>query len=378
MVAKLRILLVTSYWTRWLSFEWMTRGLDRARFELQWVVLDKNDSPLVGHLAACGVLVHALPYVRRRDKLAAPARIAALCRRERIDIVHVHFFGACAAGLLGARLGGVRHRLHTRHYADPRDDSLDRAIRSALYNRASTCIVAPSRVVEEILVERERVPADKIVRIEHGFALEQFVAPPPDAVEAVRRRHGIQATGPVIGVIARYVELKGVQYVIPAFRRLLEHRPDAQLVLAGTRGDYADRIRALLRELPRDRWVEIAFEDQVFALYPLFDVFVHAPIREHVEAFGQVYVEALAAGVPSVFTPAGIAADCIEHQRTAWLVPFADSAAILAGIEALLDDAQLCERMREAGRELVRERHGLARMITELEALYLELVACRR
>src|SRR5256885_4070776 len=43
----------------------------------------------------------------------------------------------------------------------------------------------------------------------------------------------------------------------------------------------------------------------------LLDVFVHAPIAPQVEAFGQVYVEAMAAGVPSVITRAGIRSE--EH-----------------------------------------------------------------
>jgi glycosyltransferase involved in cell wall biosynthesis len=369
-VSRTRLLFITSYWTRWLSFEWITRALDREQFEVAWVVLDKNDSPLVDYLRDCDVEVHVLPYRSLPERTAAVLRIAGLCRAGNIDLVHVHFFGACTAGLIGAWLGGVGQRVHTRHYADPDDSSLVRAIRARIYNRVSTCIVAPSRVVERFLIEREQVPTSKIVRIDHGFDLDQFADPPAARVEAVRARHGIQTEGPVIGVISRWVHLKGVQYVIPAFRRVLERRPDAQLVLAGTRGDFTPQIRALLAGLPADRYVEVPFEDDVFALYQLFDVFVHVPIRPEVEAFGQVYVEALAAGVPSVFTASGIAAECVEHQSSAWLVPHRDSDATFAGIEALLDDPELCRTLRENGRALVRERFGLDTMIEPLSQLY--------
>ncbi len=44
---------------------------------------------------------------------------------------------------------------------------------------------------------------------------------------------------------------------------------------------------------------------------------MHVTIGKHYEAFGQIYVEALAAGIPSVFTLTGIAPEIIEHEHNA-------------------------------------------------------------
>ncbi len=154
-------------------------------------------------------------------------------------------------------------------------------------------------------------------------------APPPPSEPTGIGRRGEDA--PVIGVVARYEILKGIQCIIPAFRRLLEDFPDAKLVLANAYGHYAHQIRRLLRGmLPDHSYCEIQFEPDPVALYSSFDVFVHTPLVAGYEAFGQVYVEALAAGLPSVFTPSGIAAEFITDQLNAHLVPFQDSDAILS------------------------------------------------
>ena len=86
--------------------------------------------------------------------------------------------------------------------------------------------------------------------------------------------------------------------VVPAFERLLETFPNAVLVLANARGRNAPGIHALLQRLPADRYAEIPFEEDNAAMYGLFDVLVHVPLRPGFEGFGMPYVEALASGTP--------------------------------------------------------------------------------
>ncbi|MBY0424108.1 MAG: glycosyltransferase family 4 protein, partial [Cytophagales bacterium] len=171
-------------------------------------------------------------------------------------------------------------------------------------------------------------------------------------------------------VISRYTHWKGIQYTIPAFKELLKKYPEAVLVLANAQGEYANEIQHLLSELPNDSYREIRFESQLGALYSLFDVFVHVPIDEHSEAFGQVYVESLAAGVPSVFTRSGIANDFVQDGWNALEVPFQDSASIAVAIERILTDENLRTHLISHGKALAMERFGLNRMIDSLEKLY--------
>jgi len=108
----------------------------------------------------------------------------------------------------------------------------------------------------------------------------------------------------------------------------------------------------------------------VRALYHVFDVFVHVPINSYCEAFGQTYVEALACGVPSVFTLSGIAPEFIQHEKNALVVPFKDSQAIALACQRLLQDEGLRSELSAQGLKDVREQFGIEGMIGRLQNLY--------
>ena len=220
-----------------------------------------------------------------------------------------------------------------------------------------------------MLVEKEKANPGKIALIHHGFDLEKFQNPDADKVQKLKERYGTVGKYPVIGVIARYTEWKGLQYVIPAFAQLLGSQPDAKLLLANANGDYKPQIQHLLQQLPPGSYTEIPFEEDLYSLYGLFDIFVHVPVNPEIEAFGQTYVEALAAGVPSVFTLSGVAAEFVEDGKNAFVVPFQDSNAILRAVVHLLASSELQETIRRNGLAIA-QGFGLQKMMKELSNLY--------
>lgn len=101
----------------------------------------------------------------------------------------------------------------------------------------------------------------------------------------------------------------------------------------------------LLNRLPSSSYTLIEFEKDSASLYRLMDVFVHVPVNEHSEAYGQVYIESMASGIPSVITLSGIAAEYIRHREHAWVVPYCNSEAIYEGILTLLNDESLRQHL---------------------------------
>ena len=240
-----------------------------------------------------------------------------------------------------------------------------------LINSLATTIIGVSKAVETVLCELEGAKREKVVVVPHGFDLSIFKDVNEEDVNRVMQRHGIPInSAPIIGVVSRYIHLKGLQYVIPAFQSILLFYPDAHLVLANTKGDYAEEVRKRLRELPTNSYTEIEFEADIAALYTCFDVFVHVPIDPLSEAFGQTYVEALAAGVPSVFTLSGIAQEFIKDRNNAMVVPYKDVMSIKDAVIELLSSPQLRQRLQENGRKVVAENFELQKMIQRLTDLY--------
>ena len=377
-----RVTLVIHLPFRWVAFEWLARDLDRRRFEPSVVLISPEPHPAKATFEALGVDTTTLTYRAsnhlRHTLFRLPSlvwRLSKILRRLRPDVVHSHFGHAPLAVAVAGRWAAPSARiLHTRHVAGPHPwppRGLQTRIFTRLQQRLSHRVVAISALVEQALLD-DGVPQAKIRNIPHGFDLAAFRDVEPRRIVALRRRYDLPAEGgPVVGVVARFVELKGIHHTLAAFERLLATHPTAVLVLAGTFGAHQDWLHGLVDRLPSERVRRIHFEEDLFALYRLFDVFVHVPIAPHVEAFGQVYVEALAAGVPSIFTRSGIAHELAEDGSNCWLVEHGDVDGIAQGLRNLLDRPRLRERLVEGGLETA-QNYGLETMIGRHAALYSE------
>ena len=369
---RIRLVYVIWFETRWPLIESVCRGTDRSRYDLSFILLNRARPPLAPVLDELDIPWTHVPFRGRSDVPRAARVIWRHCRDVDPDIVHTHFMNACLAGLTAAALRRVPVRIHTRHHAGPLSWRTRRPWQELydFYNNAlSTTIIAPSLAVRTVLTGRNRVRPGKVRLLHHGFDLDAFDTVKDDRVRALRDRHSIGDAHPVIGVFARYAEMKGIQYIVPAFERLLETYPNALLLLAPASGSYQAKLAPAIARIPARNRREIAFEDDVFALYKLLDVFVHAPIAPQVEAFGQVYIEAMAAGVPSVITRAGIANELARDRDNAVVVPHRDSDAIYRGMRDVVEDADLRSTLIRNGRRDAQAFSARA-MIDGLEKIY--------
>jgi glycosyltransferase involved in cell wall biosynthesis len=357
--------------------ETMGRALDPARYEVTFVFMGDTEPSLYRKLAAEGF---AARFVRCRGKRDLPAATLALARlfgELKPDVVHTHLVNASLAGLAAAKLKGVGRRVHTRHHSvETHHDYPHGVYYDRVINRLSTHVVAISRVVFDVLTKMEGVAPGKVTVIHHGFELERFRAD-ESLVGEIKSKYGLEDRYPVVGVISRHIHWKGVQYVVPAFKELSRKYPNAKLVLANALGPHKPEVEKLLGELDPSQYVQVEFEKRVFELYRTFDVFVHVPVGREYEAFGQVYVEALAMRVPSVFTLSGVANDFIEDGRNALVVPYRDASAVTRAVETLLNDEDLRRRLTTNGREAVLELFPESRMAAELDAMYTRAAAPR-
>jgi glycosyltransferase involved in cell wall biosynthesis len=368
---KKKVTYIISNINKALAFEWVATYLNKDKFDLSFILLNSGDTELESFLKNKNILVHRINYRGKRDLPKATIQIILFLLKHKPDVVHTHLFDASLAGLVASRLAGVPKRIQTRHHSSYHHVYFPHMVKyDRLNNFLSTDIIAISNTVRNILIHQDGAGKNKVVLIHHGFDLTKFENVPEEAVVALSLKYNPEKSDPVIGVISRYTKWKGVQFIIPAFAKLLETYPDALLVLMNADGDYKAEIKTLLNNIPKRNYIEIPFENDIFAMYQLFDIFVHTPIDETSEAFGQTYVEVLAAGVPSVFTLSGIANDFIVDQENAIVVPFKSSEAIYLGVMKLLENVTLASALIKRGKKDVAELFQLQKMILALENLY--------
>lgn len=354
-----------------LAFEWISEKLDKSKFKLHFILLNSKKGGLEDFLITNNIAFKRIHYNTKKDIPFAIANTYKYLKYNKIDLVHCHLLDAGIVGIIASYLARIKSRIYTRHYSSyhheyhPKGVFYDRII-----NRLSTKIVAISETVQKILVEKEGVNPTKTELIHHGFPLEKFSEVDSISVNNLKIKYELAEAYPIIGVVARHTKWKGIQYIIPAFEKILALYPKAKLVLANAKGEYHNEINTLLKEIAPKNYVQIDFEKDLFSLFQCFDVFVHTPINNHSEAFGQVYVEAMASGVPSVFTLSGIGNEIVKHKQNALVVEYQNSEQIYLALLELMEDKALYASISANGKETVFKGFNLEKMISKLNALY--------
>jgi glycosyltransferase involved in cell wall biosynthesis len=88
------------------------------------------------------------------------------------------------------------------------------------------------------------------------------------------------------------------------------------------------------------------------------------------EGVPQALLQAMFAGVPCVTTDAGAIPEIARDGETALIVGKEDAAALASGLDALLADAAMRERLAANARAFVAPRYGLDPMLDRMEAVF--------
>lgn len=363
-----KLIYIISHIDKAISFEWIYRDLNRD-LNISFVFLG-NKIPETGRsIKEQGGSIYFIKLENKRDYLLAGIRLTHILLKNKPDVVHTHLRDADILGLGISKILRIKKRLTTRHFSTfnqkyhPKSVKLDRS-----YTKWASDVVAISENVKQVLIE-EGVNASKISLIHHGFDIDEFQNTDESKIRRLKEKYQTLNNYPVIGVISRYIEWKGIPFIIEAFKKLLIDYPNAKLILANAIGPLKKEIQEQLKTLPENSYVEIAFEKDLFSLYQLFDVFVHTPTDSKIEAFGQIYVEALAAGIPSIFTLSGVAHEFISDKQNAIVVDYKKSNQILDGIKLYLENQSFKKEIIINGKNSIKQ-FRLELFTNKLKRLY--------
>lgn len=319
--------------------------------------------------------------VSRTFRLGDLRRLAALLRRERVDVLHTHT--ALAANVLGRIAGrhagvAVVSHIHIENHFRPQ--ALARAVHRTLDNRtARLCarVVTVSDDTRASLV-RQGYPERLVETVPNGIGLGG-VADDLARRAAVREELGLAADAQVVVEVARLCDVKGQRELIGATALLAESHPALRLVLVGRDleqgGAYEESLRRQATELEiDDRVVFAGYRGDAGAVMAAADVLA---LPSTIEGMPLVVLEAMARSRPIVATPVGGTPEVIVDGETGLLVPPGDPPALAAAVRRLLDDPAGAERIGRAGRARIEERFSEEAMVARILAIYDEVAHSR-
>ncbi|AZQ61920.1 glycosyltransferase [Flammeovirga pectinis] len=363
------IIYIISNINKAIAFEWIAKEFNQ---DIYFIILNPfKDSDLEIYFRENNIKYSFLRLTSKKDYPLLFMKIMQLFLKFKPKVVHTHLRDANFLGLTTSWLLRIKKRIYTRHSSTFNKELYPQSVKyDKLCNYLATDVVAISQNVRDVLLE-EGCSKEKIHLIHHGFDLDAFTKVNEKDVTLLKKKYDIPHDSIIIGVIARYINWKGHNYIIEAFKRIRKENPKCLLILANALGPDKERIQNLLKnKLIENSYVEIPFENNLFALYKCFDYYIHTPINKEIEAFGQTYVEALAARIPSVFTLSGVAPEFIKDKQNALVVPFCDSNAIYNAMKLYLSNGELQKTIIRNGKIDVQNYFTLNLFFTKLKSLY--------
>lgn len=212
-------------------------------------------------------------------------------------------------------------------------------------------IFAPSEASRDNLAAHG-VASEKVHFIPWGVDTHLFNVDKRD--ESVWNRHDGAGKAKLL-YAGRISKEKDLDILATAFIELCEQRDDLLLALAGG-GPYREELEDSLRQYPV---VFLGYLDhqQLAAYYASSDLFIFPSTTD---TFGNVVIEALAAGLPVIVSDKGGPKENVIHGETGLIIPGRDVKALKDAVTRLLDDKALYLPMRAAARPSVQDKSSQA------------------
>jgi glycosyltransferase involved in cell wall biosynthesis len=205
-----------------------------------------------------------------------------------------------------------------------------------MYSRLNQ-MIALSHIQKEYLARCLPIPLEKFTVIPNGVDIDRFQ--PRARRDDIRAEWGVQPEHKLFGLIGRLDRQKGSLEFVEAAAELLKTHPETRFVLVGGNtlgeGDFDKLILKRLEELNlKERVILTDFRKDIPAVMNALDIFVMPSYEEN---FGNVLLESLASGVPTIGTNSGGTPEILDRGRTGYLCEPKDPASLARAMKAMCD-----------------------------------------
>ncbi len=309
--------------------------------------------------------------------------LARLIRQRHCGVVHALARAPGWSGYAAARMTGVPFL--TTWYGGFRDQNLFKHAYNGVMARGEQ-VIAMSDQIADIISERHRVAAERIVVIPSHIDIARFdpTRIDPERVDAARAAWGVGPGTRVIMVVGRILRRKGHHVIVRAARRLKDMGlRDFAFVLVGEdngSSSYSGELWDLVMATKTTDVIRIAgpASDEPAAYMAAAAVIsaaiqLESPQRSLLEAMAMarpVIVSDLAAGSDTVLAPPAVT----EDRMTGWRFRSGDDAELAATLIRLLSASESTRlAVGRRGRERVKSQFATQAAPDQMLAVYTEI-----
>jgi glycosyltransferase involved in cell wall biosynthesis len=358
----------------------MLPALMRAGLRPTVAFFNRSQQSLEGVLRHQGARLEFLPQRGLARRIWALRR---LIQADRPDVIHTALFTSDVIGRIASigQRAAVVSSLVNMNYDRIRLQNKDinplklwavRQIDAWTARHLTTHLHAVSEPVKTAAIEALSLPPQHITVIERGRNA-RFEPPTANDRASARRALDLADSDEVIVTVGRQEYQKGQRYLVEAMAEVIERRPHAVLLLAGSRGRHSQILHEILqRRGLKERVRLLGHCDNVPQLLAAADVFAFPSLYEG--AAGAV-LEAMAVGLPIVASRIPSLESVVEEGNNGILVDRASVAPVAAAIVELLTHRDRAGAFGRRSREIFEERFTLERCAERMVQFYQALAA---
>ena len=302
--------------------------------------------------------------------LALASKMAEVIKREKLDILHVHYaipHAVCA--ILAKQMAGTNVKIVTTlHGTDITvlgyDPSLTNLIKYGIEKSDVVTAVSHSLAQETMDV----IAPDKEIQTVYNFIDERDYHKIDSA--HLREEYGISDNEKVMIHVSNFRSVKRVTDVVRTFYLSSKKLP-VKLLLVGD-GPEMTVVFKLVQDLGiEDQVLFLGKQDNLAELYSISDVIL---LLSEKESFGLVLLEAMACEVPAIGTNIGGIPEVIIDGETGYLCEVGDvETAALKAVQLLSDD-ELHQRIAKAAYKRMNDTFCSQLITAQYEAIYQQLI----
>jgi glycosyltransferase involved in cell wall biosynthesis len=234
--------------------------------------------------------------------------------------------------------------------------------------KLATCVLANADAVKTQLI-RDGYDARKLAVIRNGVDLPRLDK--RAKAGPIRQEFGIADDSPIVTVLARLNEMKGIQYFLDAAPAVLSIFPKTRFLIVGDGPARADLQQYAERVGLGSSVIFTGFRMDVPEILKATSISVLPSLSE---GLSNVLIESMAAGVAVVATSVGGNPEIVDDGATGILIPPRDAGSIARAITQILSSPEMAARLGAAGRERIESRFSMERAVHETQSLYTSLL----
>jgi glycosyltransferase involved in cell wall biosynthesis len=304
----------------------------------------------------------------------ATKQLAKILKREKPEILHLHFVGFIGVYPWLAWLSGVKKVFFTDHSSRPSGYEARRAplwkrMLTRAINYPITKVICVSKFGYRCMETLDLLPMDRFELVYNGVDLSRV---DHDAARAAafRQKYHIPDHKKLVVQISWIIPEKGIPDFLQVAKLVSENRTDVHFVIVGE-GPYREEYMKHAAQMGLMRavsWTGLVRDPFGEGVFDAADIVLQLSRWE--ELFGWMIAEAMAFGKPVIATKVGGIPELVKEAETGYLVKTGDNNAAAEKVLSLMDASSSTITMGNNAQRSIQKSFDLKQNVLQLISLY--------